>query len=453
MVPLRQREALQRRHAAHQAAVGDAEWDESQVHRGGNPANRGQFSKGGGSGSEPPKAEPARTASAPTSGERRYETPLGRVPKGIPMKLHQALGDYDFRYKGITDEGVRYENAKTGDILRFRRDADQKATGIWQFQPKEGRSVSGDGDMWETILKEERPEYRELANRRAEYEPKPREGGLDPQKSTRESLETLFQQYREKRMTAAQKTDPSGQDYPEQIEAYNREMEPVTRAVQQKMAETVGQAMGVDPKRVYFSGEHPTAKVGDRSFNVGGMAYHASGKIEMFGVDRPGMNAAGTLAHEMMHVKFESIRQRRNDEYRAWIEASKNEDWSLPQEDRLMTGAGYMTEKGKREYPLVADWEATMSQPGQWQKLMDDDGITDYSREWWQAFHDKKANGDQATHETLAEMAKLDLEGSLDRLLWFKESTSWKPLYELVNKHYSASADDREHSATKQLAT
>jgi hypothetical protein len=266
-----------------------------------------------------------------------------------------------------------------------------------------------------------------------------REGGLDPLKSARESLEAFFSKYRQHRMTTWQKTDPSAEDYSEQVERYNRELEPVNKAARQEMVDTVGKAMGVDPKRVFFSDEKPTATVGDKQFNVGGTAFHASGRIQLYGVDVPYMSTAGLLTHEMMHVKFEAIRQKRHKQYNDWIEASKKED----PDDPLMTRAGYLTEKAKKQYPLLADWDETVNKSGQWQKFVEDDGITDYSREWWQAFKDKKADGNQATHETLAEMAKLDLEGSLDRLVWFKQSETFRPLYELVNKHYKASEDDR----------
>jgi hypothetical protein len=284
-----------------------------------------------------------------------------------------------------------------------------------------------------------------------EEEPKPftREGGLDPMKGAREQLEEAFDDYRRKWLIASNKTDPAAEDYVEQLDRMDAELKPATEAVLREMTDTVGKTMGVDPKRVFFPGGHPTAKVGDKSFNVGGFAYRQTGRIELFNVERPGMATAETLAHEMMHVKFESVRQKRNRQYKDWIEASKKDDPKADPRAQLMTKAGYMTDKAKKQYPLLAAWEEVMEAPDQWKRMIDDDGITEYSREWWKAFNDEKANRDQAIHETFAEMAKLDLEGSLDRLLWFKNSTTWKPLYELINKYYVASEDDRDATWTK----
>jgi hypothetical protein len=93
---------------------------------------------------------------------------------------------------------------------------------------------------------------------------------------------------------------------------------------------------------------------------------------------------------------------------------------------------GTIRDKYKSEYPFYDKlnhlWDT--------RELAKDDGITDYSREWWQAWHEHKADSLAVVHETLAEMAKLDWERSLPRLVWFKNSTTWKPLYEAVNELY-----------------
>jgi len=98
----------------------------------------------------------------------------------------------------------------------------------------------------------------------------------------------------------------------------------------------------------------------------------------------------------------------------------------------LNWNTGQVNEKYAGNYPFYEKLNTLTNTTD----LAKDDGITDYSREWWKAFNDGKAESLSTVHETLAEMAKLDWEGSLPRLLWFKDSTTWKPLYEAVNALY-----------------
>ena len=67
-----------------------------------------------------------------------------------------------------------------------------------------------------------------------------------------------------------------------------------------------------------------------------------------------------------------------------------------------------------------------------------DDGITDYSRAYWQDVENSGADPMTAVDETLAEMARLDIEGTLSRLIWYKQSKTFKPLYEAIHKLYPA---------------
>jgi hypothetical protein len=69
-------------------------------------------------------------------------------------------------------------------------------------------------------------------------------------------------------------------------------------------------------------------------------------------------------------------------------------------------------------------------------ELRKDDGNTDYSREYWEAEAENKVHILSAVNETLAEMARLDWEGQLERRTWYKDSKAYKRLYKAINDVY-----------------
>ena len=80
------------------------------------------------------------------------------------------------------------------------------------------------------------------------------------------------------------------------------------------------------------------------------------------------------------------------------------------------------------------------------------DGLSDYSFNWWKAWKEGKATTHLAMHETLAEMARLKLEGTPiehmgQRILSYrtkkptkkdvaKAAKVWSDLYDMIEKRY-----------------
>jgi hypothetical protein len=107
-----------------------------------------------------------------------------------------------------------------------------------------------------------------------------------------------------------------------------------------------------------------------------------------------------------------------------------------------MDNDGKIKDPYKDKYPV----SAAMPQGfGSAEKRRADDGITDLSRAMWKAEEAGTVSTDEATVETLAEMAMLDWEGSLPRLLWFKQSKTFRPIYEAIHKAYPVVAAQQPH--------
>ena len=188
--------------------------------------------------------------------------------------------------------------------------------------------------------------------------------------------------------------------------------------------------MGVDKADVPFSLEKPyDFKVGETEYKTGGWFRPSENKIAICDTMHP-TNVAQLAAHEIMHHKYHAVR-----------EAYHEEDKRLSKDERgghqwVMHPDGRIREEFQDDYPAHTMFPSGFG--GNTTDLRKDDGITDYSRDWWKAVEDNKANFESAVNETLAEMANLDFRGMLPRLTWFKQSKSYKPFYEAIHKVYPA---------------
>lgn len=148
-----------------------------------------------------------------------------------------------------------------------------------------------------------------------------------------------------------------------------------------------------------------------------GGAHLPTGAINLYHEALNAHSTAGVTAHEIMHQQFHTVHQA----------------YKAEREKALLDTRRYSHKaEFEKDYPIYTAIDKYLKTT----ELAVDDGITNYSRKWWKAYHDGNANAMSTIHETLAEMARLDWEGSLPRLLWYKNSTTWKPLYEAINRFY-----------------
>lgn len=186
--------------------------------------------------------------------------------------------------------------------------------------------------------------------------------------------------------------------------------------------------MGVDRGHVPFSVKKMSiSKIGSRKFRPGGYYTPSLNNIAM-GTNNSPVNVGGLAAHELMHAKYQAVRRAYKDETARMVSYANVSNETITHPD------GRVREEFQADYPLHTAMPDGFG--GNTTDLIKDDGITSYSREWWKAAKEGKATIELAVNETLAEMANLDWKDELAKLTWFKESKTYKPLYELIHQHY-----------------
>ena len=205
-------------------------------------------------------------------------------------------------------------------------------------------------------------------------------------------------------------------------------------ADQSKVITDIGHAvfnfMGID-KSVGFKIDKPYSfSVGNKQFETGGWYNPKENAVTIcnnFKPDNPGV--PGLITHEAMHSKFAAVKKAYEEEdNRLFTDLTEGKDVQNPN--------GTIKPKYQAEYPIHT--VMTHGLVGNLVALGKDDGITDYSRAYWQDVENSGADPMTAVDETLAEMARLDIEGTLSRLIWYKQSKTFKPLYEAIHKLYPA---------------
>lgn len=175
---------------------------------------------------------------------------------------------------------------------------------------------------------------------------------------------------------------------------------------------------------IHITAEPKTFTLNDKQMDYAGSANLQTGEITLYTSALQPTTVAPIMAHEVMHQKFQAV----FNAYQAEKEIIRK-DFG---EREILRPDDSIREEFKAEFPISDRMHGLFEV----RKLSEDDGITNYSREWWKAWSGGGVDSLTTVHETLAEMARLDWEGSLHRLLWFKESKTWKPLYEAVNDLY-----------------
>lgn len=194
------------------------------------------------------------------------------------------------------------------------------------------------------------------------------------------------------------------------------------------IAKSVFDFMGID-KSVGFKVEEPISfKVGNKQFKSGGWYDPKDNAVTICTNTRPdNPHIAGLISHEAMHAKFHAVQQAYEKEDEALFNAEINDE-----EVRLPNGN--IKPEYQAKYPMHTVMPNGFS--GNLEALQEDDGITEYSQAYWKGVSMGSNKPNVAVDETIAEMARLDREGQLSTSPWFKNSKSYRPLYEGIHKLY-----------------
>lgn len=215
----------------------------------------------------------------------------------------------------------------------------------------------------------------------------------------------------------------------------------------ENFARAVASSKGYDPAKIEVSNE-------DRKFTLNGQQWsYAGAAYTKDGGDRPkgsiviypnhiGEGQMGqVVAHEVMHQKFQSALDRYEAEKSAVDKIARDQMASGVRLKDMIVGADdKLRPEYQSKYPVYAKLQSYFDR---FQELRQSDGVSDYSREWWKAQESGKADGMQAIHETLAEMAtnehmvggeKRFLNPELDGKSATGGAKIWRNLYGDVNK-------------------
>ena len=168
-----------------------------------------------------------------------------------------------------------------------------------------------------------------------------------------------------------------------------------------EVAQGVANKLGYDPKFIVIDGRSFEFELNGRKFHAAGMAFLGNDLISLFPQHLTAEQAAGTTAHEIMHHKFDKVLTAYEAESKAVMQDPDTLDGMRPD--------GTLKPPLDAKYPLYERWNQVYgSIPSE--VFRNSDGVTDYSKEWWQAMRQGNATTVQAFHETLAEMAKVKYE-------------------------------------------
>lgn len=173
-----------------------------------------------------------------------------------------------------------------------------------------------------------------------------------------------------------------------------------------KAATRVATELGFDPKKIAVVGEaRPKFELNGVMHDWAGAANLKEGTIKLYEPFLYPSSVEDTIAHEIGHQKF----QRFIDDYsaeKAKMDADIEQMTFPPGKDMwdtVMKPDGLLREPYAEKYPLYQKYTEVMM-PSISENFAKSDGITDYSKEWWKAWWDQKAQTNQAMHETIAEM-------------------------------------------------
>jgi hypothetical protein len=182
--------------------------------------------------------------------------------------------------------------------------------------------------------------------------------------------------------------------------------------------------LGYDPAKVAFRDDVEHFEVNGRQYTKGGYASFGGGGITLFTHLDP-KHVEGVAAHETMHQKFNTVLE----DYRA--ERARIEKDDRGGRNWIMKPNGELRDEYKADYPVYTALEPVLGvRPGVGNKLRQTDGVTDYSRDYWDEYENNETSLEIAIHETLAEMARQDVQGKIEA------APVWKALYRTVNKVY-----------------
>lgn len=253
--------------------------------------------------------------------------------------------------------------------------------------------------------------------------------------------------------------------------------EPSTRKAEiiASLAAKSADALGFKPTAINVTDKEYKFTLNGVERTAAGTADLNTGKIDLYtGSIHSNDDVPGLMAHEVMHQKYQTFV---NDYHAERAAMEKDPDYhktsrivpfdpSNPihaaqkaagditftdgtfREKGFMRGDGLLNAPWADKYPTYqAFTQAHMTDSSDFAKT---DGVSQYSRDWWDAWHKQTVSTSQAMHETLAEIARLKFEGHPVQHITTKANglktirktpdPKWTALYKAVETHWKKRA-------------
>ena len=242
-------------------------------------------------------------------------------------------------------------------------------------------------------------------------------------------------------------------------------------------ASAVARELDFDPAKINVTDQELVFELGNTNHTYAGVADLQRGFITLYTGHLAPASVPGVVAHEIMHQKWEAYTKDYRAESDKVMSDPDAKDKPYRGAEAFMHPDGTLGPKYAERYPVYQEYTKLMMNS---EKMRNEDGCSEYSREWWNAYKSPnnsversyinvqgneqkyttgKVTQDQAYHETLAEMARLDYErrhagippdkvkgnspgppaqktdGTFSKTRY---STDWLDLYNAVNRHWKA---------------
>lgn len=175
----------------------------------------------------------------------------------------------------------------------------------------------------------------------------------------------------------------------------------------------------------------------------------------IIGINKPVL--ASILAHEVQHHRWNTVMQQYDKELAAITDYDNRmhvEYKHLPYYEQLRhqltDSASFLREEHKATYPTVAALQEFFIGDTLRSRLVKEDGISDYSRQWWKAWETGSGvNYRQVYNEVQAEVAAYTVSKKYGRKIEAPKP-AWRKFYYAINREYTRLR--REQRRTRHAA-
>lgn len=163
--------------------------------------------------------------------------------------------------------------------------------------------------------------------------------------------------------------------------------------------------------RVAFPNKPRLVEINNRKFYAAGDAniYDLEyGNINLYLDQLSKESVKGVLTHEIAHMKFAEKLKKISELKKtiADIEPPNGTDYFKT----VMMANGELREPYASQYPEYNEWHRIFDSKSIGEDFAKTDGVSDYSKAYWDEWHEGKMSTELAMHETLAEMSRIKYE-------------------------------------------